>query len=161
MEEKKYYTPTLDEFHVGFEFELKIGNDEWACCIWDTKMFKDGVIIHKDRFPVSLIVNENVDENDKPFTAMDYGIIRVKYLDREDIEAEGWKFESEGNLFFTFTNGQYYIRWWYNKNEIEILYDAGALHFNRFTGFIRNRSELHRIMQMVGIIKPVSNASNT
>ena len=27
--ENKYYTPQIEEFHVGFEFEVNYGNNDW------------------------------------------------------------------------------------------------------------------------------------
>lgn len=77
MQNTKYYIPTIEEFHVGFEFErltkLKGGTSvpiEEHCEIWEKEIFTEESLV----------------------TALAYWplIVRVKYLDREDIENCEW-----------------------------------------------------------------------
>jgi hypothetical protein len=80
-EEVKYYTPEIEEFHVGFEYEHNALSGNLP--INYTK------IIHSiDDNILDIFVKIEVTS-----------IIRVKYLDQEDIESLGWirKHEWEGN----------------------------------------------------------------
>lgn len=72
----KYYTPTIDEFHVGFEYQLRneLGKDEWSTYTFDDKFLQ---LYYPKNFDT--IESEIRDNN-----------IRVKYLDREDIESLGF-----------------------------------------------------------------------
>ena len=70
-EEEKYYTPKIEEFHVGFKVEvLSELTDTW--------------------------INYTIDKDDCLGT-WDISLYktRVKWLDKEDIENEGWKFVSK------------------------------------------------------------------
>jgi len=70
--ENKYYTPTIEEFHVGFEFEFRHSDykeDGW-------KKFTTPVF--------------NMEREDCPFACQTLEEYRVKYLDREDIESLGF-----------------------------------------------------------------------
>ncbi len=67
---EKYYTPSIEEFHVGFEYEF-FHNNEWR----------------KQTF--SLIDGWPKDLKDS----------KVKYLDQEDIEGLQWNKE-DGKFFF-------------------------------------------------------------
>jgi len=71
----KYYTPELSEFYIGFEFyEENIGGDLVQKTIGSVSML---LKINKE-------LNEFKDEEDEEQP------IRVKYLDREDIESLGF-----------------------------------------------------------------------
>ena len=67
----KYYTPKIEEFHVGFEYESLVLN-KW----------RKG----DNQFPRYYLPNE----------ARNY---RVKYLDREDIESFGFFTEDNGECY--------------------------------------------------------------
>ena len=82
----KYYTPSIEEFHVGFEYEVRDGVqfDHWYSQI-------------SDGTEIGLIKND-----------LEKELIRVKYLDKEDIESEGLKripidytwYKIEGTMMF-------------------------------------------------------------
>lgn len=61
----KYYTPSIEEFHIGFEYEWLNENGKWV----------------KELTPKEITVNG--------FEEQSYGL-RVKYLDKEDIESLGF-----------------------------------------------------------------------
>ena len=73
---KKYYQPDISEFHVGFEYEEAWGlervNQEWI-----KEVFKI------DQSPVHLLPK-----------------LRVKYLDREDIESCGFVCHATDNRVY-------------------------------------------------------------
>lgn len=76
--ENKYYTPSIEEFHVGFEYETKISSnhDEWmAIKIISPNQSLSLCGTYRDDWELELV---RVDET------------RVKYLDKEDIEELGF-----------------------------------------------------------------------
>ena len=138
--ESKYYTPSLEEFHVGFEFETSYLED------YDT--WKK-VILEFDDFGFYTSTWE-VDSNPTEF--------RVKFLDQEDIESLGWRFEKQHagteELQFTmdFKNPSddlgldydlesHYLRIsWYGNGDV-----------TRFSGRVKNKSELKRLLKQLSI----------
>lgn len=133
----KYYTPEISEFHVGFEYEFNsIVPDENN---WQKAIIKDGTQIDD--------IHRKYKNGNRVYA------LRVKHLDREDIESLGFVFENSSNereIFerYRFTGG--YLEFWYNYNSLFINSDA---HKNRgsFTGTIKNKSELKKLMVQLGI----------
>lgn len=129
--ENKYYTPELDEFYVGFECET---NDDGDWEYYRVKKY------------TSLL------ELDK---LLKLNGIRVKYLDKSDIESLGWDFNSEHlgpYLKFKFTNSFRYLYFYAQDNKIII--DNGGWYEDNvqyFQGNIKNKSELRRLMKQLGI----------
>lgn len=133
--ENKYYTPSLEEFHVGFEFEFKhpdYPEQDWM----------------KYSTP-----ELNVEHEDCPFTYKNLKDFRVKYLDREDIESLGFKHVVDKGFDHSYdeywVSGQWYIKnIWINKAEgLEI---GSAMYEKQFQGNIKNKSELRKILKMCG-----------
>ena len=145
--EEKYYTPDLEEFRDGFEFEsfiiVKVKNPlppmgedsfirEWKNQIFNFNFFdKDGI---------SLLFKQNTQW------------VRVKYIDKEDIENLGWtKHLSK-----------------YTLNDMELLFaeNYSETYFNcliqskkekgktdvYFYGRIKNKSELKTLMKQLDIL---------
>ena len=117
--ESKYYTPTIEEWHVDFEYEqrreiwdrsypgIKVLEYIWEPVIGNLGQFKEG--IDPDR-----------KEKHYRFTNGQLGfgaysnMVRVKYLDKEDIESFGFKCEEENK------DGSYYkfVKPSYNGSNI-------------------------------------------
>lgn len=141
-EEKKYYTPSVEEFHVGFEYEAAYaGNTSTSTSE-----------------PVALGEYESLVCREGNVLKLDPSIsFRVKYLDREDIESLGWEFVPDNSV------GDGDFRWYdlFQKGEFSIALSfetrgTNVIHKNRsvvFDGAIRNKSELQRVMKMLGIEK--------
>jgi hypothetical protein len=81
--ENKYYTPEIEEFHVGFEYEAKPKGS-----------------IHIDYMPFIWRGNNSLISE---FTS---ATLRVKYLDREDIESLGWEFVDSSSSQGLYCNGK-------------------------------------------------------
>lgn len=137
----KYYIPDITEFHVGFEFEVKDLHDN----LKDTCWRKDS---YDSDFPTYL--EDWLKKED----------IRVKYLDLEDIESEGWKLTSELNInggVFDFERRSVYMgrscqtRLHKAGNFIEIKVDFEIPDRTLFHGDIKNINELRRLQQQLGI----------
>jgi len=130
----KYYTPTVEEFYVGFEYE-SLYNDEWI---------RDQITQTCD------IPEDDLEHNDGLET-------RVKYLDKEDIESLGFEdsndrgmVENYGYLFTKdsthFESSKAQLRYWPNTNRVYI-YDGQII----FNGTIKNKSELVKLLKQLRI----------
>ena len=127
--ENKYYLPKIEELHIGFECEINQSeinkNFKWCEYVIGTDY---------ETITIARAVSE-VNKNG----------IRVKYLDRQDIESFGFKlFENMPSRFH------------YNKyeldvdylNVIRIEYDCNYI----FKGKIKNKSELKKLLIQLEII---------
>ena len=128
MEETKYYTPTIEEFHVGFELELKLHElKDWEKHTWLPGDQASSVAKYLDQ-------------------------IRVKCLDREDIESFGFKYmwADYGEMTYTLDTFLLQVR----RNTIEIYNNRIKDVFKSvlFRGIIKNKSELKRVLHQLEII---------
>ena len=127
MEEKRYYTPNLIEFHVGFEFQTKDGsNGDW----YDDAITEDCLYKFTDLFK--------------------YSQHRVKFLDRSDIESLGWVYNKGWYAHQTGDTLDMQV-----GGSVRIFREAaiGTTMYPVFQGVIKNKSELKKVMQMIGITK--------
>jgi hypothetical protein len=74
--EKKYYTPEIKEFYVGFEYEVEDLHDNLVDKMWRKE----------ECYDVPVFLREWIQQ----------GEVRVKYLDREDIESLGFEVPQGG-----------------------------------------------------------------
>ena len=144
----KYYIPKISEFHVGFEYEVMVPEGKF----WSKEIF------HLNKSHLDLI--KYVDVQDE-FTK---NKIRVKYLDKEDIESSSFiqSSTSDKNVFiYSGENKQYpFVLRRLACNIIKIfsitLNDElvkPVREVQIFQGTINNKSELKKIIEMVGITK--------
>lgn len=132
----KYYTPRIEEFHVGFQYEsLDSGNNTWNSVLLTDKIMLQNLVFplqNKQQGFLSYI-NDELNKNN----------IRVKYLDKEDIESFG---------FIQTIKDQYY------KDDFELLIDDDLFiqiikdDSFMFQGTIKNKSELKKLLIQLGII---------
>jgi len=153
----KYYTPDITEFHIGFEFyEENIKSELVQKTIGSVSML---LKINKE-------LNEFKDEEDEEQP------IRVKCLDREDIESLGFEVLSEkqkeemshprlsrGETFRGFhkygtMNSQIYVKPHYLGGQLDRVYiymaHLGNGYHIKFEGTIKNKSELEKILKQIG-----------
>jgi hypothetical protein len=137
-EQTKYYTPTIEEFHVGFEYEEldpdyqgQSDGKQWK----SIKLSKEGLI--------------SIATNWKYF--QEY---RVKYLDREDIESLGFEYKRTIKCL-QFSDGMNSLAFYLNGtgsyngiNNIQITSFGKSILFR---GLVKNKSELKRILKQIGI----------
>jgi len=132
--EAKYYTPEIEEFHSGFEFEYFYQN-QW----------------HKHNLDGSPIIHHELDEFKDDLMKIAHAITRVKHLDREGIEELGWKQKGEKefelNRFSLFINFNIFFSF-PDVDEITILNTRNEVVFK---GTILNKSELRKIMKQLNI----------
>jgi hypothetical protein len=131
-----YYTPKIEEFCVGFEYELK----KWispTAFEWQKSVINKSNDIHfvdmKLRDP-----------------KMDGTQIRVKYLDKEDIESLGF-YERIGEYYTQDQEYQLSFLEKFNRWYIIEIGDTPKYCNLIFRGIIKNKHELHLILKMLGI----------
>ncbi len=78
----KYFTPDIEDIRVGYECEMLNGYGEWKPFKFEKYLYYEGV-------------------------GVDFGKMRVPYLTKEQIEAEGWEAAREKSPF---TGEQYKFR---------------------------------------------------
>lgn len=116
----KYFTPDIEDIRVGYECEHRqnlLAN--WIKVIVADYHFKTK--IPSGYFPIGIF---NISEYLKQ-----YNWIRVPYLTKEQVEAEGWEKvqefehchdEIESNWYMFNKQNKYQIRWWGQPDYIEI-----------------------------------------
>lgn len=154
----KYYTPEIEEFYVGFEYENKVidlngKTIKWLPVQWTESCNMFGLF--------------NVDFNGDKRLITVPDSIRVKYLSRDCIESLAWDHDYnaepipnreelpvfEGYLFDKQNEtGELWILYHFSDNIVWIEYikDCGGLGYV-FKGEIKNKSELKKLLKQLGI----------
>lgn len=188
--ESKYYTPDISEFHVGFEYEvfdskyeykveklsetkLKVLSDPITTTGWFKEAYEiDSFLYVEDSSDIKSNIPSYI-ENDK---------VRVKYLDREDIESLGFKEDQEYQSTVDESNSDWHYDYGMESNnkKLKLIYTNWRTYayseidgvdyskyneysvvkiiksviageqFTAFVGFIKNKSELKRVLKMIG-----------
>ena len=141
----KYYTPEIEEFHVGFECEQKLLEEgaEWK--------------------PIRIHCLEMITHVSS--------CARVKYLDQEDIESLGFTEETDPEKAFCSQWGgssTLFYKKYYDESRKKELYhwircsgsydgsfqpgDKGVFMMmsQDFRGWVKNKSELKRVLKQIG-----------
>lgn len=127
MKDMKYYTPKALDLIAGMDCEILSDEGKWRKTnIANATQF--GTILNLVIFLKSLRLGE----------------VRVKYLDKDDIEDLGYKF----NKLYGFDNGSHCIIDKGN-NWYEIIEKHSEVPL--FNGKLNNKSELKLIIKMLGI----------
>ncbi len=149
----KYYTPTGKEFHIGFEYEIWEDFDHYPENSWHKQVYgEDG--FDQERMG-SVPLNWQGGE-----AALDK--FRVKFLDREDIESEGWMCTNSQDInggLYDFVKGgmadgdpvTFNLRFVYKSRLVYIQYNNEDGWNTIFKGTINNKSELRKLMNQLGI----------
>lgn len=136
MEDNKYYTPEIEEFHVGFEYEIKECDD----CDWVTESLASLKCLE-------LFAKDNTSK------------YRVKCFDREDAESFGFVdeiFKSESITYLK--KGKYVL---IIDKLIKNIFigcdnpdqDEPKVYTTLFIGTIKNKSEFKRVIKQLNIIQ--------
>lgn len=155
----KYYTPSIEEFYVGFEYEAYIPELE----VWSKEIF------HLNESHINLI--KYVDnQNDSTLRR-----VRVKYLNEKDIRELGWsrdityyKQQSNSEFLLSAVIGGieknhlvFYIDYFedkhrvntsmYNKENNYTIDPRSGTPMFVFSGTIKNKNELKTLMKWLNI----------
>lgn len=152
--EAKYYAPSIEEFHVGFEYEILLPDSKW----------------HNRTFGIDKVGHPELEEFDDELMKIAHAVVRVKYLCQEDFESLGWKLIKRGcDYSFTSERYQFVVENFVNTGTIWQIYvmqpehtpmgldvewqtfgsydtENGRLRFE-----IKNKSELKKLMEQLGI----------
>lgn len=120
----KYYTPKIEEFHVGFMYEYKSGIN------WIPMSFSFDIL---RLYPESPTKNET----------------RVKYLDSKDIESLGLTLKITEAGQDTKEYPDIYIE----NTAIGSYFEDDEMNIQLYTSFykIKNRSEFQKLMKQLGL----------
>jgi len=172
--ESKYYTPEIEEFHIGFEYLDKIR------------------VVDMSNIPVGMSISEYITDNpghetddeyiyqtiivddiyNVPFLYTKYAdgstesvvseFVKVKYLDKNDIESLGWKLVKDYSdclIFQKIGEFDYELTFSFDKEDLFniriedlMIMPSGKTDIRTlFLGDIKNKSELKKLMQMLKI----------
>jgi len=142
---EKYYTPAIEEFHVGFECEYAEYLKGLRDLNWDTSTEEDF-----GEFKQTVYEGENI------LTFGRRGMVRVKYLDTEDIESLGFHYDGAYNWFSSKSlavihNAHVIIKNNYCEKMLEVILLYGnSSEEVVFSGIIKNKSELKKLLKQIG-----------
>ena len=140
--ESKYYTPAIEEFHVGFEYESE---EDPRIRTWEKQVIDINTSLRYFR-----------DDSDVNH--------RVKYLDKEDVESLGfvydktskesqWKFRKNNIMLYyrpiSLQLGTFTID--HMKSDFIMEYSKDNKMISLLT--IKNKSELKKLLKQLRIIK--------
>ena len=156
--ENKYYTPTIDEFYVGFEYEYNRFNVD---------LYKQDTE-NLEFLPTNTWVKKTVGSNFILCYSAEYlkqNLLRVKYLDKTDIESLGFVDIHKGtdrssidrcykyqlrkivsNKYEPIPTYRILCNLHYYPDKPGIIYIGGLCDFK-----IKNKSELVKLLKMLGI----------
>ena len=144
MSEEQYYTPVIEDFRIGYEYEMYEDFDHYPEKSW-----------HK------LIYGENGTDNPEnltyPFGSPNLeGRIRVPYLTKEQIEAEGWVLNTtlRPDILFQFLRKNFILVYNFNKRELRIAKDSmeGTIQTVQiFRGQCKSINEFRTIIKLLEI----------
>ena len=142
--ENKYYTPEIEEFHVGFNYENK-NFGKWINTIYDGMPTLMSKSYYDDCGCEYIAVEDDIKDS----------LVRVKYLDKEDIESLGFVLQivelgqdtniNELGIFKKGDDscyGTYFSDNVHGEKNIEL--------FNTYF-YIKNKSELKILLKQLGI----------
>ena len=123
---EKYYTPEISEFYVGFE-----------CYVLGMIGKEDGT----EQFHRQKIIFTKED-----FNTNHCRVIEAKYLDQTDIEELGWKQLTD--IWVLESGGRLLNLGHYDEDKTQMYIDDHQTKVSYFIGYIKNKSELKKLMQM-------------
>jgi hypothetical protein len=171
MEKSKYYTPLIEEFCEGFEYEIITG--------YPVTREGDKIKFHHDKYEYEKKIFELPDLNDLPKEGNKFcswqsfaELTRVKYLDKADIEELGFTSgighisQADRELLFGDLVESYYLQKDHNTYFISYfkdkdrkiliyIYNNQTMEFGEFyrlfNGIIKNKTELKKLLKQLGI----------
>lgn len=135
-----YYVPTIDEFCVGFPFIHTTKNN--------IKRYEEFIVewTEYSTFPI------DTNHSAYPFDKTDFSNFRVKKVDTDDLIDLGCTVENFTGELIT-TEGTYYIVLSDQYNSTIFIHSK---HEYMFRGTIKNKFELERMLEKLGISKSIN-----
>ena len=139
----QYYTPTINEFHIGFRYEY-----QRSLTTYDNE--QNLVKIKEWVKEVASITTPNHTPQ-MLATMIEDNLIRVRHLNHYDIIEAGWKESttsfSKGRLYYSLDNFECYLE---NKKLCIYLKNSDNENYC-FKGIIKNYNQLLDVMDMLEI----------
>jgi hypothetical protein len=149
MENNKYFTPDIDDIHIGYELEVNYN-------------FKLNDIFHKK------IIDSFEELSDIHSRMPGDCVIRIPYLTKEQIEAEGWEYVKNTNtvdveICHIFNKNNYMLGWFPLINKIALLvrdpskaFDKNGIlieynNTERYTGSCKDINTFRKLIKLLGI----------
>jgi hypothetical protein len=166
MEEQGYYTPTIDEFCVGFEYEISEVYGNWLR--WCKYAIKAQTLDNLD-FYHYLGVKELATIYGFSKRDLELNRIRVKYLDQQDIENEGFILKHKSvdlwfetpeerdfdKINYRLESGHHVDKWklqyGLHDHKMKIIADFITNEDVFFEGYIKNLHEFRRLLKQLNI----------
>lgn len=141
----KYYTPTIEEFHIGFEYEELINFDMLSIRPND----------HIDRVEWCKMDMKDIEfmSLNEIRSKLEFESIRVKYLDEKDIEDLGFiKLLANIYTLKDKVKGPIRLQYFENANYLAVFYPGYSnTGIQLFQGIIKNKSELKVLLKQLNI----------
>lgn len=144
--ENKYYTPELEDLHIGYECErkhYKNGIAPYELSQEQAREFYKNSEIEWSKEIIRSLFNYT-------HLLMDNEVIRTKYLDKEDIESLGWRQRNSSNIFEkdkTYLSFNIYS----NIPVIEIFKNLEEKYIFMYIGECKSINELRKLMKWLKI----------
>ena len=143
--ENKYFTPDMEDVRIGMEYYYLRDNNEFILFILTEKEFR-----------APEWIESLTGRKQSIFTYLQEGKIKVAYLTKEQIEAEGWKFikhhaEIEG---YEFEKDEYslYVEFDFRGEIYLKIYSDGYYEeFNYFSGKCKDINTFRKICKLLEI----------
>jgi len=142
----KYYTPEIEEFHVGFSYRYNVYGE-----------FSE--------HPMGIRIFDYTKDLNEIKSEIKTGCLGVKYLDKEDIESLGFEFKGKALRSFFEMECQFNLpdtdSFWcktlkiqldekYKTVKIEGYIASACEEEVLFTGKCKNKSEIKKILKQIG-----------
>lgn len=141
-----YYTPVVEELHIGFECELLYQSDNNLA---RTENYKwHSVKLDKNNFQ-------------RAYSLIKDNKIRVRLLCKTDIEDLGFQstvgLNEDGGCFHNAQKFTVFLSPAYTTNEVDcrhvfITYKINDMLGKKFVGKLKNKSELKKVLQQTGCV---------
>ena len=142
----KYYIPSIEEFYTGFEYEEEViiyTDKGWFThkgLGWEKRIFDS--TDYMENYYLSERVKRGLVNKYNP-------TIRVKYLDKEDIESLGFKHDTNTEKYLSFNKDNLWL-------QLTTVFETTKLAIKDnetflFIGIIKNKSELIKLLKQLGI----------
>lgn len=141
-----YYTPSVEDIHVGYDCEI-YGQST-------TKLIKN-ISFHEVTVGLHMEVGKSVGINQIP-NLIKKEYIRTPYLTKEQIEKEGWEFYPNNLRCLCFKQDDYHLYFFNQDNNHKIKIGKGTppMWMNYYYyGHCPSINEFRKIVKLLGIVK--------
>ena len=150
----KYYTPAIEEFHIGFEYE----ENRYGKIKYEEELSNFNTAWYKECYNFNSPYFDSVKED------ILNGCIRVKYLDVDDLvqlgfEHIGGKLTSDVLQLFRYNNNRYFVHLTYTRLSAACVIQIETSVFENSVRTlvvhsigIKNKSELLKLMAQLNIL---------